>query len=336
MKIAFCEIKDGEKDFFKKRLKGHDLVFFQEPLSESIAERIKDFDILSIFIYSKITPDVLSRFKNLKAIITRSMGFDHIDIISCSKKGIKVSTAPHYGDNSVAEHTFGLILSLSRNIHKAYLRTIHENYSIEGLEGFDLKGKTLGVIGAGRIGKNVIKIARGFDMKVLAVDHSKDAKLARKLGFEYTSLNNALKNSDIISLHVPYIEKNHHLINDKTIKLMKKNAILINTSRGPIVDTKALVKALEKNHLSGAGLDVLEGEELIKEEKELLHSQKKLDLRKMRQLAIDHELLHNEKVVFTPHIAFYSKEAVERIMESTLASIKGFINGKAVNLIGAR
>src|SRR3990167_11499088 len=243
MKIAFCEIKDGEKDFFKKRLKGHDLVFFQEPISERIAERIKDFDILSIFIYSKITPDVLSRFKNLKAIITRSMGFDHIDIISCSKKGIKVSTAPHYGDNSVAEHTFGLILALSRNIHKAYLRTVNKNYSIEGLKGFDIKGKTLGVIGVGRIGSHVVKIASGFEMNILANDHHPNKEIKRKC--KYVSLDYLLKNSDIITLHVPYNKENHHLINAKTIEKMKTGAILINTSRGPIVDTKAVVAALK-------------------------------------------------------------------------------------------
>jgi D-lactate dehydrogenase len=333
VKIAFFEIEDWEIEKIKPFLKKHKLVFFNEPLTAKNIEKIKDFDIISIFIYSKITPEIISKLPNLRLITTRSMGFDHINLESCKKAKIKVCTAPHYGDNSVAEHTFGLLLSISRNIHKAYLRTINGNYSTEGLMGFDLKGKTLGVIGTGRIGSHVIEMARGFEMNVLAYDCNRNIKLAKKLGFSYTSMNELLGKSDIVSIHVPYCPENHHLINKSTISKMKKGAVLINTSRGPIVDTKALVDSLKGDHLSAVGLDVIEGEEMIKEEKELLHHPNKLDLKKMKQLMMDHEILHNEKVVFTPHIAFYSKEAVQRIIDVTLDNISSFLNKKPQNCL---
>jgi len=334
MKIAFFEAQDEEKEFFKSSLKKQKVTFFNERLTEKNISKAKDYECISVFVYSKINHEILDKLPNLKFIVTRSMGFDHIDLNECAKRGIKVANAPHYGDNSVAEHTFGLILSLSRNIHKAYVRTLQDNHSIDGLEGFDLKGKTIGVIGAGRIGSQVIKIANAFGMKVIVTDHHKDIKFARQLGFKYVNLDNLLKNSDIITLHVPYVKENHHLINANKLNIIKKDAILINTSRGAIVDTKALFNALKSEKLAGVGIDVIEGEELIKEEKELIHSHKKLDLKKMKQIALDHKILFNEKVVFTPHIAFYTREAVKRIMESTIDDIKGFINKRYVNLIG--
>lgn len=331
MKIAFFEIHDWEKDILSMRFRGHNLIFFSAPLTLDNVNYVKDFEVLSVFIYSKMDKQLIDKLPNLKLITTRSMGLDHIDLAYAAKKGIKVSNAPRYGDNSVAEHTFGLILSLSRNIHKAYMRTLYKNYSIEGLKGFDLKGKNLGVIGAGRIGSHVIKIAKSFEMNVLAVDHNTPKELKKLCKF--VSFNELIRKSDIVTLHVPYCKQNHHLINRKALAKFKKGALLINTSRGPVVETKALLWALEKNILSGAGLDVLEGEELIKEEKELLHDLKKLNLEKIRQLAIDHQLLNNEKVVFTPHIAFYSQEAVQRILDVTMDNIQCFIKNKPINVV---
>lgn len=331
MKIAFFEVHDWEISVLKQKLKGHDLVFFNEELNSKNVSKAKDADAISIFIYSKMEKEILAKLPNLRFITTRSMGFDHIDLGECQKRKIKVSTAPHYGDNSVAEHTFGLILSISRNIHKAYLRTVNKNYSIEGLKGFDLKGKTLGVIGTGRIGSHVVQIAKGFEMNVLAYDCIQNKSL--KGCCKYVSMSDLLRKSDIITLHVPFCKENYHLIDGTALSKMKQGAILINTSRGPIVDTKALLRALKSDKLAGIGIDVLEGEELIKEEKELLHDIKNLNLKKMRQLAVDHELLHNEKVVFTPHIAFYSEEAVQRILEVTIENLLAFSKGKAINTI---
>ncbi|MEK6856222.1 MAG: NAD(P)-dependent oxidoreductase [Nanoarchaeota archaeon] len=333
MRIAFFEIQNEEIPVFKKALKGHKLIFFKEPINSDNALKARGCECISVFVYSKINNEVIEKLPELRYIVTRSMGFDHIDLNACKKQGIKVSNTPHYGDNSVAEHTFGLMLSLTRNIHKAYVRTLKDNHSIEGLEGFDLKGKTLGVIGVGRIGSKVVKIARGFEMNVIACSHNKDNSLAKELGFKYKDLDYLLKNSDIVTLHVPFVAENRHLINESALRKMKKGAILINTSRGSIVDTTALLKALRNEHLGGVGLDVIEGEDLIKNEKEMAHNHKRIDIKKMKQIALDHKILFNEKVVFTPHIAFYSKEAVQRIVETSIQNIISFSKGREINII---
>lgn len=331
MKIAFFEIKDWEKKYLKDKLKKHSLVFYSEPLSLENIAKAKDFEIISVFIYSKIDSQIIKKLPKLKLITTRSTGFDHIDLKIAKKRKITVSNVPFYGENTVAEHTFALILSLSRNIHKAYIRTLREDYSIEGLKGFDLKGKTLGVVGAGHIGLHVIKIAKGFGMNVLAYEINQNKFLAEVLEFEYVPLEELLKKSDIITLHVPYNKFTHHLINENTIKTIKRGAILINTSRGGIVDTEALIEALDKKIISGAGLDVLEGEELIKEEKQLLYDKNKLET--LGSLVKDHILLSKDNVVFTPHISFYSQEALERILETTVQNILSFASGSPKNTV---
>ncbi len=332
MKIAFFEIKDWEKKYIKNKLKGNKLKFFKEPLNAENVKEIRNFDIVSVFIYSKINKKMISKLPKLKLITTRSTGFDHIDLKECKKKNIVVCNVPFYGENTVAEHTFALILSISRNIHKAYVRTMRGDYSIEGLKGFDIKGKTLGVIGAGHIGLNVIKIARGFGMNVLAFDLHHDDFISEVLGFKYVPLDYLLKKSDIITIHVPYNKYTHHLINKKTIKLIKKGAILINTSRGGVVDTEALIEALDKKILSGVGLDVLEGEELIKEEKQLLHEKEKI--KKLSEIIVkDYNILNRDNVVFTPHIAFYSQEALERILKTTIQNIISFSQNKYQNVV---
>jgi len=331
MKIAFFEIKGWEKNYLRKKMRDHHLEFYNEPLGIENVNKIEDFDIVSIFIYSKVDKHVLTKLLKLKLIVTRSTGFDHIDLKECKQRKIVVCNVPFYGENTVAEHTFALILSLSRNIHKSYMRSLRADFSIEGLRGFDLKGKTLGVVGAGHIGLHVIRMAKSFGMAVLAYDIHQDKFLAEVLGFKYASLEKVLKKADIITLHVPYNEFTHYLINKDTIKLIKKGAILINTSRGGVVDTEALIEALDKKILSGAGLDVLEGEDLIKEEKQLLYDPKKLQL--LGNLVKDHILLRKDNVVFTPHIAFYSQEALERILETTVQNIFNFLLGKPQNIV---
>lgn len=331
MKIAFFEIKGWEKRSLKKGLEGHRLQFFSQPLNLENAKEIRDFEIVSVFIYSRVGKELLKALPKLKFIATRSTGFDHIDLQACQKRKVAVSNVPFYGENTVAEHTFALILALSRNVHKSYVRGLRGDFSIEGLKGFDLKGKVLGVIGAGHIGLHVIKIAKGFGMEVLAHDPHQDKFLAEVLDFQYVSLERLLKKSDIISLHVPATPQTYHLINKKTIKLIKKGAILINTARGEVVDTESLIKALDKGVLAGVGLDVLEGEALIKEEKQLLYDKDKI--KSLKTLVEDHILLAKENVVYTPHIAFYSQEALERILETTVKNILLFIKNKPQNLV---
>ncbi|HEY4674816.1 MAG TPA: hydroxyacid dehydrogenase [Candidatus Bathyarchaeia archaeon] len=331
MKIAFFETNNWERSYFKKKLKGHVLRFFAETLSLENVNEIKDFDAISVFVYSKIDARIIDALPNLRLVATRSTGFDHIDVKACKEKKITVSNVPSYGENTVAEHAFALILALSRNICKAYTRSLRYNFEIEGLKGFDLKDKTLGVVGAGRIGLHVIRIAKGFGMNVLAYDVNQNNLLPEVLGFEYASLEDVLSKSDVITLHVPYNKFTHHLINKDSIKLIKKGAVLINTSRGAVVDTEALIEGLNKGILSGAGLDVLEGEELIKEEKQLLYDQEKLET--LSNLVKGHILLSKENVVFTPHIAFYSQEALERILEVTVQNIVAFSSENPQNIV---
>ena len=341
MKIAIFETKPWEKKFFNKALsssakaaankKSHDLKFIKEPINLENCQLAESSQVISTFIASKVNREILDKLPSLKMIATRSTGFDHIDIKACENKNIAVCNVPFYGENTVAEHAFALILTLSRNIHKSYLRTTRGDYPIEGLKGFDLRGKTLGVIGAGHIGLHLIKMGRGFDMKVLAFDSNRNDFQADVLGFKYASLEEVLKNSDIISLHVPDNPATHHLINKNNIKLIKKGAILINTARGGIVETEALIEALDKKILAGAGLDVIEGENLVMEEKHLAFDKKTAE--EMLALAKDHILFSRDNVIFTPHIAFYSQEAIERIMEVTAENIINFAAGSPKNIV---
>jgi len=333
MKIAIFDVQAGEKQYFTKHLAGHELFFTRDKVDEATAPLAKDCQVLMVFITSKLTSKVLATMPKLKLIITRSTGFDHIDLEYCERQGIMVTNVPSYGENTVAEHAFALILTLSRNIHKSYLRTTREDYRVEGLKGFDLRGKTIGVVGAGKIGLHLIKMARGFDMQVLTYDVNRNDFLADVLGFKYVSLEELLRRSDIISLHVPENKFTHHLINRQNIGLIKKGALLINTARGGIVETEALIEALDKKILSGAGLDVIEGENLIMEEKQLAYD--KETAREMMSLVKNHILLSKDNVIFTPHIAFYSEEAVERIMEVSVENLQAFINGQPQNIVKA-
>jgi D-lactate dehydrogenase len=300
-------------------------------MNEASLAKCKACEAISIFIQCKVDKKVIAKLPKLRYVATRSTGFDHIDLEACKARKISVSNVPHYGENTVAEHTFALILSLSRNIHKSYLRTTRENYSLDGLEGFDLEEKTIGIIGAGRIGLHVIKIAKGFGMNVLAYDVCRDEFMAETLGFKYVTLPQLLKSSDIITLHAPYCKSTHHLISKKNMKSIKKGALLINTARGGLIETDALISAIDQGIIAGAGLDVLEGEDIIMEEKRLVFDRAKE--KDMISLIRNHILLSKEEVVYTPHIAFYSREALLRILDTSLDNLASFAEGKLINSV---
>lgn len=329
--IAFFETQKGDRPYYSRQLKEHAVLFSEETLDAQLAANFEETEILSVFIHSQISEAVLEQLPNLKMIVTRSSGFNHIDLAAARKRDIVVSYVPLYGENTVAEHTFALLLSLSRNIHKAYLRTIRETFSMEGLQGFDLKGKTMAVVGAGKIGLHVVKIARGFDMTVLAVDPTPDHFLAEVLQFTYVPLDEALRHADIISLHAPLTKETHHLIHRGNIHHIKKGAVLINTARGELVETAALLTALDEGILSGAGLDVLEGEELFVEEEKLFDPE--IPKEALTTMMKNHILLHREDVVITPHIGFNSREAVQRIRETTATNITAFLAGRSQNIV---
>lgn len=320
MKLAFFELEKWEQEYVKLKIKNHKLLFFDEELSEKHIPKIKDVDGLCIFIYSEINKKILEQLVKLKFISTMSTGYDHIDLIKCKDKCVRISNVPFYGENTVAEHTIGLMLSLSKKIPQSVSRAKDDNFDIKGLEGFDIKGKTLGVIGAGHIGQHVIKIAKAMDMKVIAYTKTKEKKLAAKLGFSYVSLDNLLSKSDLITIHCPLNNQTRHMINMGNIIKIKKGSYLINTARGEIVDTQALIYALDNGILKGAALDVLEGEEDLKEEREFLRG--KLNRDKMKTFLRNHLLLKDKDVIITPHTAFYTREALQRILDTTIENIK--------------
>jgi D-lactate dehydrogenase len=331
MKVAFFEVEKWEKDRYRARLRDVEPVFSPETVQETDLTGLLDSWGICVFIYSHLTSDILKKLPELKVIATRSTGFDHIDIDFCKKRKISVVNVPFYGENTVAEHTFALILALSRNVHKAYCRTIRQDFSLEELQGFDLKRKTLGVIGCGKIGLHVIRIAKGFGMEVLAYDTKKEVFLAEVLGYRYVPFEELLGASDVISLHVPYNKSTHHLISKDSLKKVKRGAILINTARGGLVDTEALVWALDQGIIGGAGLDVLEGEELMLEEGYTLKQDYSKDV--LKTFVQNQMLLRREDVVITPHNAFNSREATLRILDTTCENIHRFIEGRPQNLV---
>lgn len=317
MKIAFFEITDLEKEKFEKAFPDDTLAFFEESIQDVSLDKYQNSEILCVFVHSEISKEIINQMPNLKLIATRSTGIDHIDVETCEEKNIEVKNVPLYGENTVAEHAFALMLSLSRKIHQSYVRSMQGKFSTEGLQGFDLKDKTLGIIGGGRIGLHVARIARSFGMHVRVYDINQDNFLAELINFKYVSLDELLTTSDIVSLHVPLNKYTEHMINSESLQKMKDEALLINTARGGLVDTSALIEALKNGKLSGAGLDVIEGEEYLIEEN-IFNS----PIEKAAKLIVESkQLLENENVVLTPHNAFNSVEAVNRIINTTIQNI---------------
>lgn len=331
MKIAFFGLKEQEsKDFFKRALSNHQVLFYDLDLNQNQLPNETDFDIISIFVGAKLTSQTLEKFPNLKMIALRATGFDNIDLDYTKQKNIILSNVPAYGSHTVAEFTFGLILSLSRKIPQAIEQVKQKiEFNHDGLKGFDLNEKILGVIGTGKIGINVIKIAKGFNMTVLAYDKYPDSSLSESIGFKYVALDELLKSSDIVTIHVPANTETHHLINTNNIYNLKKGALLINTARGDIVETKALYDAINQKHLLGAGLDVLEGETNLDKDKVLEEHEPSI----MEQIIEDNYLIKDPNVIITPHTAFYTNEAEDAILKTTVENIQSFINNSPVNKV---
>ena len=330
-RVVFFDVEPWEEAYLKSALPGLNVEFTVEKLTGENASNYQDVKIISTFIYSEISKEIIDKLPNLKFITTRSMGFDHIDVAYCKEKGIVVSNVPTYGSYTVAEHTFALILAITRKLLPAVEKAKKGDFTPTGLEGFDLHGKTLGVVGAGHIGGNVAKIGLAFGMNVLIFSRHSDPEL-EKLGVKFVDLDTLLSSSDVITLHVPYTKETEHMINMGNIEKIKKGAVLINTARGALVETQAILQALEKGILYGAGLDVLEEECDLREEKELLTEEffKRCDL---KTDLLNHVLLTRDDVIITPHNAFNSKEALEQINETTIANVKSFLSGNPQNTV---
>ncbi len=332
MIIGISGLEKWERQGFEAELPSDKLVFLPDSINSSMMGRFSQLEGLVVFVNSKVDSNMLECLPLLKFVMTMSTGYDHIDLDLCKKRGIVVCSVPSYGENTVAEQAFALILALSRKIVASVEQTKSGHFGVEGLRGFDLKGKTLGVLGTGKIGKNVVRMALGFGMTVLLFDAYPDKKFAREVGCSYVSLEKLLSSSDIISLHMPYLKQTHHFLNRKRIGQMKRGSYVINTARGGLIDTAALVWGLKSGRIAGAGLDVLEEESALKEEAQLVkkHYWKGVN---RKVLSEDHELLSMKNVIITPHNAFNTHEALMRIVNVTVENIKGFKRGKLVNRV---
>lgn len=330
MKTVIFEISEWEKELLEKSLQ--DAVFTEEKLTADNASSYSDSEIISSFISSTINKDVIDRLPNLKLIVTRSTGFDHIDIDYCKSKNIVVSNVPEYGSSTVAEHTFALLLNLTRKIPQAIEQIQKLNFDHSALKGVDLYEKTMGIIGLGKIGQHVLRIAQGFGMKVISYARHPDEELARKMNFKYRDFDALLGESDVVTLHLPLTPQTKHIINKDNILKFKKGSYLINTARGDLIDTEAIFLGLDRGILEGVGLDVLEEEDELHEEVSILTkaSQQNINL---KTLIYDHILIRHPKVIVTPHNAFNSQEALERIIKVTIENIQSFIDGKVINTV---
>lgn len=321
MKIYFYDTHNFEKEQFCKANKEfcHDFTFFEGKLSIKTAVLAKGYPCICAFVNDHLDAEVLTLLASngTKLIALRSAGFNHVDLKAAKKLGLEVVRVPEYSPYSVAEHAVALLLTLNRKLHKAYNRVREGNFSLEGLVGFDLQGKTVGVIGTGKIGKAFIRIMKGFGCHVIAFDSYPDMEFSQTVGFQYLPMSEVLERADVISLHVPLSPETKHMIGDKALERMKKGVIIINTSRGGLIDTKVLISALKSGHIGGAGLDVYEEEEHY-------------FFNDLSNQVLEDDVLVRlmtfPNVILTSHQGFLTSEALSNIANTTLKNITQFEN----------
>lgn len=320
-KIIFYDTKPYDRMFFDKTNQsfGFTIKYVSDHLNKDTAYFSKDFDTVCAFVNDTIDKQTINILKEsgVNLIALRCAGYNNVDL-TAAFESINVVRVPGYSPYAVAEHAAALMLSLNRKTHRSYYRTHDGNFSIDGLLGFDLHNKTAGVIGTGQIGKCFISIARGFGMNVLAYDKFPDNEYAKKTGIQYTSLDDIYSKSDVISLHAPLTPETHHMINKDTISAMKQGVMLINSSRGGLINTKDLIDGLKTKHIGSAGLDVYE------EESEYFFED-------FSSAIIDDDILARlltfPNVLITAHQGFFTEEALTNIAQTTLDNISEFING---------
>ncbi len=324
--IIFYDTKPFERNYFEDELSSKfNLIFKEHELMPDVelSEVEQNAEIISVFTSSRLTSEILYKFKNLKLILTRSVGFSHIDIDYCRENHILVANTPHYGDYTVAEFSFGILLNLCRRICFGVNELKNGDMYPETF-GLELCDKTIGIIGVGSIGSKSVKIAKGFSMNVIYHDLKENNVVKEKYGASYVSLDTLCKLSDVIMLHAPLTPYSYHLIDKEKLSLMKETAIIVNTARGELIDTEALYEALIENRIKGAALDVLEYEETISNKRPGAN----INLKNLRTSLINNKLLNLPNVIVTPHIAYDTQEAVNRILEMTLSNLQSFENGE--------
>ncbi|MGV0968793.1 MULTISPECIES: 2-hydroxyacid dehydrogenase [unclassified Empedobacter] len=315
MKIAFFSSKPYDKTFFEAENKNYDfeLNFYETHLGPHIVNAIEDEVAVCVFVNDKVNRQVIEILakKDVKIIALRCAGFNNVDLEAAKEFGIKVCRVPAYSPEAVAEHTIAMLLTLNRKTHKAYNRVREQNFALNGLLGFNLFQKTIGIVGTGKIGKAFINISKGFGCKIIAYDLYPDQELANG-GVEYVELNTLFKNSDIISLHCPLTPENHYMINQETIAMMKDGVTIINTSRGGLINTHEAIEALKNHKIGYLGIDVYEQEE-------------KLFFKDLSAEIIQDDMIQRlmsfPNVLVTAHQAFFTQEALEQISEITMRSI---------------
>ena len=320
MITSFFSTQSYDKEFFNRFNKRHEIRYFEAALTEQTAKLANGSQAVCIFVNDKITEGVVQQLveNGVKLIALRCAGFNNVDLTAVKAQGLSVVRVPAYSPHAVAEHAVALILTLNRKTHKAYNRIREGNFSLERLTGFDLYGKTVGVIGTGKIGETFCRIMKGFGCKIIAYDIFENKALITE-GVSFLPLNDVLAQSDIVSLHCPLNDKTHHLINAKTLKHMKQGAMLINTGRGALVDTPAVITALKSGQLGYLGIDVYEQED-------------KLFFRDFSESIIQDDvimrLMSFPNVLITAHQAFFTEEALSQIATITLQNISDFEDKK--------
>ncbi len=321
-KIAFFDTKPYDKASFDEvnQQYGFDIVYHKGQLNRNNVILTKGMDAVCIFVHDSADAEIIREMADngVKLLALRAAGYNNVDL-AASEGRLKVVRVPAYSPYAVAEHAVALMLSLNRKIHRAYWRTRDGNFSLHGLMGFDMYGKTAGIIGTGKIAKKLIHILKGFGMNILAYDVYPDERFAKETGFAYVSLEELYRQSDIISLHCPLTEQTRNMINEESIALMKEQVMLINTSRGQLIHTNALIEGLKSKKILAAGLDVYE------EEEDYFYEDKSDKIIDDDVLA---RLLSFNNVIVTSHQGFFTREAMRNIAETTLQNMQDFMEGK--------
>lgn len=344
MIIYFVETEDAEREYYADQLSAHDLRFVSQ-----LDEVGEDAEVLSIFINSRVTSKFLETHSQLRFIATRSTAIDHLDLPACRERSVTVANVNDYGFTTVAEHTFALILALSRRLREVMLAPKGGTFSYATNRGFDLAGKTIGIIGMGRIGQRVAELAHAFRMSVLAYDIDHPPALEKSLDFKFVELDELLREAHIITLHAPLSADTYHILNRENLAKCRPGVLVVNTARGALVDTEALREALDSGQVGGAGLDVLQDERVMRQSVSHIiaadivqhlrsdataHDARDADrVRELQELMLGDSLLAKSNVVFTPHVAFNSVEAVERVKQVTVENIASFVAGQPLNLV---
>lgn len=306
-RIVFLEVDNEDTEAIRRAFP--DAAILPAPLAGAdLIAACRDAEIVSTFIYSPWPRATLQKLPSLRLLCTRSVGFDHVDLAACAAQGVTVCNVPDYGSHVIAEHVFALLLGTLRHIHEGAARTEHGRFDYHGLRGIALRGKTIGIVGTGKIGQRVARIAHGFGMHILGTDICRTLDLEETYGLRYVPLEELLAQSDVISLHLPALDATRHVIDARAFATMKDGVILVNTARGELIDSAALLDALRAEKVRHALLDVLEHE---------------------RNFAENKALLTHPAVVATPHIAFYADDSMRNMYGDCFQSIREFLSGRA-------